>query len=302
VPRTPANVIQQRFQSLVVPKIKEIFSNTIIVSASTVKLACGTTPYMHIPNDDSHVFCTVSLFPEALQTAAKNQQMVTLLGYGALLSEASSRLTFPRLENFRHVRVKGLRRVFGHPHLFFLRENLLDPQTTLRLASLAAEPVDDDDDTDYSFVVAAFDVQLDDTQREQFIAREPEYKITSVPYYELLRDKDEEEPAAAGMGVICIQSRDEDLPFDIPPVLLERGGVWHWTRDSGLLPSDVYLRHCLLAVQKNGNGSCNPAEVSFLHDTYLADRTTTLAQYLETHSEEIMNSRPPPEWATRFGG
>jgi hypothetical protein len=24
--------------------------------------------------------------------------------------------------------------------------------------------------------------------------------------------------------------------------------VWHWSRDSGLLPADVYLRHCLLAV------------------------------------------------------
>jgi hypothetical protein len=63
VPRTPAKIIQQRFQSLVVPKIKEIFSNATIVAASTVKLVCETTPYMHIPDDDSHVFCTVTLFP-----------------------------------------------------------------------------------------------------------------------------------------------------------------------------------------------------------------------------------------------
>ena len=28
--------------------------------------------------------------------------------------------------------------------------------------------------------------------------------------------------------------------------------VWHWAPDSGLLPASVYLRHCLLAVEKAG--------------------------------------------------
>jgi hypothetical protein len=71
VPSTPSgSVIQQRFQSLVVPKIKGIFSNTdttatTIVASTTVKLVCATTPYMHIPNDDQHVLCTVTLFSEA---------------------------------------------------------------------------------------------------------------------------------------------------------------------------------------------------------------------------------------------
>jgi hypothetical protein len=60
------------------------------------------------------------------------------------------------------VQVKGLSCIFGHPHLFFLCKNLLDPQIKLWFASLATEPVDDD--TKYSFVVTAFDVQLDDTQ------------------------------------------------------------------------------------------------------------------------------------------
>jgi hypothetical protein len=225
-------------------------------------------------------------FPPALQPS-----QVTLLGYGALLSESSSRLTFPHLTNFRHVRVKGMRRVFGHPHLFVIREGLADPLQTLKLASLSAEPAS----SDISFVVAAFDVTLDDAQRINFLQRELEYKIVTTPYYALLEDN------AAGEGVICVASRDIDLAVDLEvPSSIQKvaGGVWHWPRNSGLLPANVYLRHCLLATRKVGGVAYD----SFLQDTYLADRTTTLAAYLEEHGEEVMASLPPSHLATRYGG
>jgi hypothetical protein len=232
-------------------------------------------------------------FPPALQPS-----QVTLLGYGALLSESSSRLTFPHLTNFRHVRVKGMRRVFGHPHLFLIREGLVDPLKTLKLASLSAEPAS----SDISFVVAAFDVTLDDAQRINFLQREPEYKIVTTPYYALLElednNSDQPQPAAAGEGVICVASQDIDLVMEVPYSLQKLGGVWHWPRNSGLLPANVYLRHCLLATRKIGGVAYD----SFLQDTYLADRTTTLAAYLEEHGEEVMASLPPSHLATRFGG
>eukprot|EP00192_Tetraselmis_astigmatica_P014820 CAMPEP_0117685374 /NCGR_PEP_ID=MMETSP0804-20121206/21698_1 /TAXON_ID=1074897 /ORGANISM="Tetraselmis astigmatica, Strain CCMP880" /LENGTH=147 /DNA_ID=CAMNT_0005496627 /DNA_START=574 /DNA_END=1018 /DNA_ORIENTATION=- len=80
----------------------------------------------------------------------------TILAYGALLSERSARLTFPYLQNFRlarvsHLpvpaelqlaRVSGLRRVFAHPHLFLISQEVLDPSKTLRIASLSAEMCD----------------------------------------------------------------------------------------------------------------------------------------------------------------
>ena len=100
---------------------------------------------------------------------------------------------------------------------------------------------------------------------------------------------------------MCLASRDEDLPaaLAIADALQPLGfGIWHWPQDSGLLPASVYLRHCLLAVQK----AEGPAYTLFLHDTYLADRTTTLAQYLDQHETDVMQSLPPPELATRFGG
>ena len=51
----------------------------------------------------------------------------TILGFGSLLSEQSSRLTFPDLENFRLVRVPNYRRLMQHPaSIFFQRFRMSD--------------------------------------------------------------------------------------------------------------------------------------------------------------------------------
>jgi hypothetical protein len=280
-----------------------------------------------------------STFPKALTTS----DQVTILAYGALLSEESSRLTFPALQNFRYVQVRGLRRVFAHPHLFLVGQGLTeDPPInatseesttpTRQWASLSAEY-----HAESSIVVAAFDVTLNDDQRRAFLAREASYDIVLVPYYPLSVDEDKDKnkedtkhqdgdgdndqeaprftsisdstelpPPPLGEGVICLASTDERQAAhlaNLPPSLPVRS-LWHWPRDSGLLPAAIYLRHCLLAVD-NASTKEPRAKVSFWKDTYLADRTTTLAQYLTkdtTTYEQIINSRPPPELATRFGG
>ena len=74
------------------------------------------------------------LIPKALTVT----NPVTILGYGALLSEESARLTFPHLSNFRLVQLQGFRRVFSHPHLFLIAQDLVDPAVTLQIASLSA--------------------------------------------------------------------------------------------------------------------------------------------------------------------
>jgi hypothetical protein len=122
------------------------------------------------------------------------------------------------------------------------------------------------------------------------VAREPEYKITSVPFYE-----SDDSNKESGVGVICASAIDTELAFGPPPGV---SSIWHFPETSGLLPADVYLRHCLLAVKKVGG----QAEASFLHDTHLVDRKTTLAEYLEHEFEQVMASRPPSELAVRFGG
>ncbi len=182
-----------------------------------------------------------------------------------------------------------MRRVFAHPHLFLLGENIVDYPSTLKIASLSAEPAP----SDVSFVAAAFEVDLDDSQREAFLRREPEYKIDTTPFY-AIDDNDGFE--VIGEGVICLASKDTDIDLSKKPASME--SVWDWSRDSGLLPFSMYLRHCLLATEKAGGA----AYESFLNDTYLVDRQTTLAEYLEQHGEEVMSSRPPSHLVNRFSG
>lgn len=234
--------------------------------------------------------------PAAL-AAATNP--TTILGYGSLLSEASARVTFPDLSNFRLVRLRGMRRVFSSPHLFLVSEDLVGTKASLRLASLSCELCDD---MSVGLVAAAFDVNLDDEQREAFVKREPEYNITTAPYYDIQGDKDD----PIGTGVVCLAcENDDDLPSSLDesrnllPALGNRA-VWMWDKDSGLLPADMYLRHCLLAVKKAGE----QAEQSFLDETYLVDRKTTLRKYLASDGNEqrIMGSLPPERLQKRFNG
>lgn len=227
-------------------------------------------------------------FPPALQPTN-----LTMLGYGALLSESSSRLTFPHLTNFRHVRVKGLRRVFAHPHLFLLKEGVVEYPSTLKIASLSAEPAPNE----ISFVVAAFEVVLDESQRSAFLQREPEYKIETTEFYALEECGDGSDESL-GAGVICLASKDTDIDLTTNPDSIKT--VWNWSYESGILPLSMYLRHCLLAVEKAGGS----AHKSFLKDTYLADRRTTLAEYLDGHGDEVMASVVdiPPHLTARFSG
>ena len=57
--------------------------------------------------------------------------------------------------------------------------------------------------------------------------------------------------------------------------------VWHWGRDSGLLPASVYLRHCLLAAEKAGIFflfffGLLPASVCLLHCLLAAEKASAI--------------------------
>lgn len=241
-----------------------------------------------------------------IPSALKATNPITILGYGALLSEDSARLTFPHLTNFRFVLIKGMRRFFSHPHLFLIDQELVDPYSSLRLASLSVEFTDS---RNIGFIAAAFDVNIDDEQRRNFVTREPEYEIETISYFNLpTNDKNEhdsKEEQAAGHGVICVACpNDENLPptLDAPRARLTAldKSVWGWEPDSGLLPADVYLRHCLLAVNKAGS----KAEQSFLDETFLVDRRTSLREYLSNdgNRDRVISSLPPERLKKRFNG
>lgn len=223
---------------------------------------------------------------------------VTVLGFGSLLSERSSKTTFPDLKNFRLGRVPNYRRVFGHPASIFFQRGIANLET-LEMSSLSAEYAGEGS----SFVCSVFEVPNKDMMEngipsQAFLEREEEFDIVTVPYVELKDGSTRDE------GILCTASTDEDYiekwgqkrfeedygQYGVPT-------IWGWQEDSGLKPCSVYLRHCVLAAKRMGPECYD----SFLDDTYLVDRKTPLRTYLE-QNPKVMFTEPPPELATRYGG
>lgn len=61
-----------------------------------------------------------------------------------------------------------------------------------------------------------------------------------------------------------------------------------------------YCRHCVLATRRDGVPE--EARESFLDDTRLVDRTTTLRQYLADRGAHVMASTPPASLTDRYSG
>ncbi|KAJ8603482.1 hypothetical protein CTAYLR_005130 [Chrysophaeum taylorii] len=210
----------------------------------------------------------------------------TVLGFGSLLSEASARTTFPKLSNFRLVRLRGWRRVFAHSPSVFFERGIADAATG-EVASLSVEV-----QPDASIIVAAFDVDIDQDAWDKFCEREEEFDILEVPYDD-----------ARNSGILCTRSSDAAYVakwgrdrYDAKYKHLG-SNIWDHPRDSNLRPCAVYLRHCVLAVTKAGPLALD----SFLDDTFLVDRTTPLRAYLAANPH-VMDARPPPDLASRYSG
>ena len=248
---------------------------------------------------------------------------MTILGFGSLLSESSSRLTFPTLTNFRVGRVPNYRRVFAHPASIFFQRNIANVGT-MEMSSLSVEPCDG-----ASLVCSIFEVPTEGLVEEElskddwngsndehclclsqaFREREEEFDIKLVPYEEIADYREEcsryQMPSEkVKMGVLCTRSTDEAYitkwgqdHFDLHYKKFGIDTIWNFSKDSGLRPCAVYLRHCVLAAQSMGDECYN----SFLDETFLVDRTTTVREYLQQYPDTL-NTLPPPELASRYGG
>ena len=248
----------------------------------------------------------MSIAEVASDVAASGKSHATIVGFGSLLSERSARGTCPNLINFRIVRVKGWRRVFQHVAAIFWERGIVNASTK-EMASLSAEPISSSR-PESGFVAATFDVPKEELPA--LLEREEEFDFAKVPFFAL----DEEAGGGCsplGEGFMCIPSTDAE-------VLDARGhrvkyskhlepafgftSVWdHWSKpDSGILPCPVYCRHCVLATRPE-NKVPAAAATSFLDETFLVDRKTTLRQHLAANPH-VMASKPPAGLEGRYSG
>ena len=200
-----------------------------------------------------------------------------------------------------------------HPAAIFFERGIAN-MDTLEMSSLSCERCDG-----AGFVCSVFEVSkddvLDDTTGSEgtiipsqaYLEREEEFDIVEVPYIEeAVRSSGITVQSSPTTGILCRRWTDEayDQRWG-PDRLSEKYGphgitsIWdQWTKpDSGILPCAAYLRHCVLAAEKLGPACYD----SFMDETYLADRTTTIREYLET-KPEVMTTVPPGELAVRYGG
>lgn len=266
---------------------------------------------------------------------------VTILGFGSLLSEKSARSTFPRLRSFRLGKVLNYRRVFAHPaSIFFQREiSNMDTLEMSSLSaeycpgagtSFICSVFEVDGEFVKETTRGGGDMDSHDTvsvPSMAFLEREEEFDIISVPYQERLEAGIVEDTSttlndtltittscmapssylyetAKSNGILCTRSTDEKFisrwgqdRFDENYSKYGISTIWNWDESSGLRPCGPYLRHCVLAAEKLGKECYD----SFLDETVLVDRTTTIRTYLEIHPE-VMDILPPLELAERYGG
>ena len=121
-------------------------------------------------------------------------------------------------------------------------------------------------------------------------------------------------------GVICRRSTDEayvslwgEDRFKRHYADYNVNTIWGWERDSGLRPCATYLRHCVLASWNFGDGADGDNGVwsvdgtggrcynSFLDETFLVDRKTTVREYLKQFPD-VMTTEPPEGLRDRYGG
>ncbi|XP_027359142.1 uncharacterized protein LOC113867836 isoform X2 [Abrus precatorius] len=215
---------------------------------------------------------------------------ISICGFGSLLSERSARSTFPDLANFRIARLNQFRRVFAHVAPVFFERGIAKPET-MEISSLSVEPCEGE-----TLVVTVFEIRK--SEIPDFMKREVEFRFLAV-FPETLDGKPFDSPA-----VLCARYSDEEF-FNIrckgnKEIYCQQYGRWNidkiWRDD--VLPCRVYLRHCVLAAKNLGETAYN----NFLDHTYLADRKTTIREYMATSGSGIMEEQPPESLKYRYGG
>ncbi|CBI22954.3 hypothetical protein VitviT2T_006056 [Vitis vinifera] len=216
--------------------------------------------------------------------------LLSVCGFGSLLSERSARSTFPDLMNFRVARLNSFRRVFAHVAPIFFERGIAKPET-MEISSLSVEPCEGE-----TLIVTVFEIQR--SEIPSFIKREHEFRFLAV-FPETLDGKLFTTPA-----VLCARYSDEEFfqnrckgSKEIYFQQYGRHNIHKIWRDD-VLPCRVYLRHCVLAAKNLSDAAYN----NFLDHTFLADRKTTIREYLATTGSGIMEEEPPESLRARYGG
>ena len=199
-------------------------------------------------------------------------------GYGSLVHKEWAEASVPSLQEFALYHLKGYRRVFGkvHPYCIFRGEANFD---TLEVAACFIEPA-----ADSELIVSGFSIPSADLQELKF--RECDYAMAQVP----LSPRETTAPVNAYVFV------GYDSDAQMPESFSETYKHWPWMQEKyegaiyrrDILPSQTYLRRCLLAHKQQGPEVLD----NFLDCSYLADRKTSIRTHLLRLNWDIESLEP----------
>ncbi|MBR9867948.1 MAG: gamma-glutamylcyclotransferase [Oceanospirillales bacterium] len=201
--------------------------------------------------------------------------MISVVGYGSLLSECSARQTVPALQNFRLVRVPGFRRIFNKVGIVFLSRHGADSKS-LHLASCSTQPFEGSE-----IICSQFECSAEDFV--ELYEREHRFRWIEV---ETVLSGRTRTPDVPSVGRMCTGYDDLEYRLNkcVTPQEYElrvgryyTGPIW---RDD-ILPFPRYLAFCLQAAASQGDAVLD----NFLDSSFLADGRTSIRTYLQQTPE-----------------
>ena len=211
------------------------------------------------------------------------KKTILCAGYGSLVYEDWARASVPGLSGYGLYRLKGYRRVFGKVHPFCIYRDEANWQTR-EAAACFIEP-----DENSELLVSGFSVPKEEYCKLR--ERECDYREVEVT---LIRNGTEEKKARVFEGY----GHDRNFPAPLTEIYKH----WPWMAEKyqgaiyrqDLLPSRPYLWRCLSAHALAGD----EVYENFLNTSFLADRKTTLAEYVRQNlnwkKEDLENFDVPP--------
>ncbi len=193
--------------------------------------------------------------------------MISLFGYGSLISETSARRTCPNLQNFHHVYAKNVARVFGK----------VNPQSLLRgegnLETMEVAPVILVEKESAITYGCSFDIPEDEWPALQM--REFDYGEGEITVFDIKTHQPKTVKTFFGLKT------DNEIPKNTEMAKQ----YWYDVRQhyqgkmyrDDVLPEPLYLERCLNAFKQVGIEMYD----NFLDQTYLADRKTTIRDYIK---------------------
>ena len=190
--------------------------------------------------------------------------MISVIGFGSLLSQASARQTAPSLENFRYGTVAGHKRIFNKVGMSFFKREQVEAGS-LEISSCATR-----EDSNFSIICSVFEC----TERDFLAIYEREHLFKWI---EVNCNTDE----GVTKGRMCTEYNDSDYLLNKCVTESEyhrrvgqyySGRIWR----SDIFPYPPYLERCLHIAKSQGEKMLK----NFLDTTFLADGETSIRSFI----------------------